>query len=147
MGAIIAAVLPVISSIFGKLTDKQVDQIQASLQIALANVDLQKAQIAVNVEQAKSDSIFVAGARPFVEWGCAIALMYNTLIIPLIVSGFAILVLFGVDPHTVANAKATLPVLDVSMLYQVLGSLLGITIYPVMDTVKKVNKYKVDNGV
>ena len=35
-------------------------------------------QLAVNVEQAKHKSVFVAGARPFIMWGCGVGFLYST---------------------------------------------------------------------
>ena len=37
--------------------------------------ELAKGQLAINAEEAKHRSIFVAGWRPFIGWTCGIALM------------------------------------------------------------------------
>lgn len=41
------------------------------------------AQSSTNTEEAKHRSIFVAGWRPAIGWGCGVALVYNTLIAPM----------------------------------------------------------------
>ena len=45
--------------------------------------DLAKGQLAVNVEEAKSSSLLVAGWRPAVGWVCVLAYAFNYLIMPL----------------------------------------------------------------
>jgi hypothetical protein len=42
-----------------------------------------KAQISVNVEEAKSGNLFVSGWRPAVGWVCVSAYAFNYLIMPL----------------------------------------------------------------
>jgi hypothetical protein len=41
------------------------------------------AQSATNTAEAKHRSIFVAGWRPYIGWGCGSALIYNTLVAPM----------------------------------------------------------------
>jgi hypothetical protein len=48
------------------------------------NFELAKGQLAVNLEEAKSSSFFVAGWRPAVGWVCVSALAYNYVIMPLV---------------------------------------------------------------
>lgn len=52
---------------------------QAEIQMQLLNMESQamQAQIAVNVEEAKSVSLFTSGWRPAVGWVCVFALFYN----------------------------------------------------------------------
>lgn len=45
---------------------------------------IDEAQNAVNLEQAKHDSLFVAGARPFAMWGAAICFFYTVGGVPLL---------------------------------------------------------------
>ncbi len=39
-------------------------------------------QIAINVEEAKHPSIFVAGWRPFIGWTCGVSIAYTFLVAP-----------------------------------------------------------------
>lgn len=59
-------------------------QQKGELAVFLAGNDLIKAQIAVNVEEAKNPSVFVSGWRPAVGWVCAIALFYSFIGLPLL---------------------------------------------------------------
>jgi len=58
------------------VTDKdQAARLKHELQKALA--ELNQAQIAVNKQEAKHGSIFVAGWRPFIGWVCGVALAWE----------------------------------------------------------------------
>lgn len=74
------------------------------------------AQIAVNQEEAKSASLFVAGWRPFVGWVCGSAFAYVAIIEP--IARFICVVGFGY--------KAVFPTIDTMLTLQVLGGLLGL---------------------
>ncbi len=73
------------------------------------------AQINVNNTEAQHRSIFIAGWRPFVGWGCGAALVYNTLAAPMI--------------ELVARWigwTGSMPVLDTAFLQTVLLAMLGV---------------------
>ena len=89
-----------------------------------AETDLAKLQIQVNVEEAKSESLFVAGWRPFVGWICGAALGCNMILRPLLAWSSA-LVGHAVD----------LPSLDMTTLSTLLMAMLGLG---VLRTVEKV---------
>lgn len=72
-------------------------------------------QIKVNVEEAKNQSIFVAGWRPSVGWVCSSALAYHYIIQPFLT--FAL----GAFHVTVI-----LPVLDMGELMTLLFGILGL---------------------
>jgi len=44
-----------------------------------AETDLLKGQLAINVEEAKSSSLFVSGWRPALAWGCLAVVLINSL--------------------------------------------------------------------
>ena len=84
------------------------------------------AQIEVNKEEAKSDSVFKSGWRPFIGWTCGTAFAYHFVGQPVIV-------------FTMAASGYTLPPLptfDMSALLTVLGGLLG------LGTLRTFEKYK-----
>src|SRR3990167_1299581 len=91
---------------------------QAAMQIA-AQVHAQTmAQIEVNKVEAASQSLFVAGWRPFVGWCCGASYAYTFVLQP-----FLIFIL------TAAQVKvdiAQLPVLDMGELGVVLFGMLGL---------------------
>ena len=67
----------VINKIWPDKTQQEKDQLTAA-------VALVQGQIAINVEESKSPSIFVAGWRPYVGWVCGMALAYTYLIYPIL---------------------------------------------------------------
>lgn len=115
-----------ISTTFGPLLNRLVDLIPDPAERAKQAAALEKeirdadqaiimAQNATNLEEAKSDSIFVSGWRPFVGWILAATLAWQLLISQMIAF---ILNSFGYDPK--------LPVLDGSYISMLLIPLLGL---------------------
>jgi len=89
---------------------------KAELQIKLMEVEhaMDKAQIAVNTEEAKHPNWFVSGWRPFVGWTCGVGLGYQVLLQPLLNWGL-----------TLAEVQS-LPAADTSLLTTVLLGMLGL---------------------
>ena len=78
--------------------------------------EINKAQIAVNVQEAKHKSIFVAGWRPAVGWICAFSLLWHFVLVRMIAWGALI-----------AGVKIPAPPeLDVGPLMTLLLGMLGI---------------------
>jgi len=78
--------------------------------------ELAKAQISVNMEEAKSKNIFIAGWRPFVGWTCGLALFVHFLAIPIsdVVTAY-----LGYEPPAY-------PAFDMDTLMTVLLGMLGL---------------------
>lgn len=95
-----------------ELMKMQHDEVMAVMGI---EGDLAKAQIGVNMEEAKSSSMFVSGWRPSVGWVCSAAFALHFLIFPLVIFGAAM------AGHTVVP-----PTFDMSSLMTVLMGLLGL---------------------
>jgi len=93
-----------------------------------AETELAKAQIGVNTEDAKSGSVFVSGARPFILWGCGFAMIYAAMIEPMM--RFVAVVVFGYI--------GAFPVLDTTLTTQVLLGLLGLAGMRSVDKIKGV---------
>ena len=93
-------------------------RISAQLQVALLQADLSVllAQIQTNTEEAKSNSVFVAGWRPFIGWVCGVTLAYNYAVQPFL--AFVI----GVF----AWRLPPLPVLDSGAVMSLLSGMLGL---------------------
>lgn len=70
-------------------------------------------QMKVNQAEASSDSLFVAGWRPYIGWVCGAALTYSYIVVPL---GMWIVQLFGIP-------VAKPPVLDANLWELMLGML------------------------
>lgn len=73
---------------------------QFEQQLTLANIDMEKAELAaevasvqgqleINKQEAASTNWFVAGWRPAVGWVCVAALLYDYVVQPFIIFGFA----------------------------------------------------------
>jgi hypothetical protein len=73
-------------------------------------------QLAINQEEAKSPSVFVAGARPFILWVCGVAFAYCSIVEP--VARFVATVVF--------HYAGAYPAIDTNLTLQVLGGLLGL---------------------
>ena len=93
-----------------------------------AETDLAKAQIAVNAEEAKSGSVFVSGARPFILWGCGFAMLYAALFEP--IARFVAVVVY--------HYAGTFPVIDTNLTTQLLFALLGLSGMRSLDKIKGV---------
>lgn len=82
--SIFDAVTPVITKILDFIPDPAQKLLaQQQLMASLQAWDLQ--QVSIDVEEAKSNSIFVAGARPFILWVCGVAVAYKFVIQPFLV--------------------------------------------------------------
>jgi len=97
-----------------------------------AHVKLMLAQINVNLEQAKSKSMFVAGSRPFIIWVCGLGLAFQYLLHPLFIWVWAFASMEGIPP----------PPLDMGTMMPLLLGLLGLG---TMRSVDKKNGVQTDN--
>lgn len=95
-----------------KLQDMKHDELMAELS---ADKEIAVAQNAVNAEEAKSESMFKAGWRPFVGWVCGSAFALNAVVLPLANYGVG---LAGRSPIVVP--------MDTAMIMSVLFGMLGL---------------------
>ena len=93
-----------------------------------AEVSIQTAQIKVNEESAKSSSLWVSGARPFILWGCGFAMLYAAMFEPIM--RFVAVVCFAY--------AGNFPALDTTLTTQVLLGLLGLSGMRTLDKIKGV---------
>ena len=91
-----------------------------------AETSLAQAQIAVNVEEAKSASLLVSGWRPMCGWCGAFGLAYASILEPL--ARFAAQVGFGY--------AGVFPVIDTTITMQVLFGILGLGAFRSVEKVK-----------
>ena len=89
-------------------------------------IKIQLAQIAVNVEEAKSSNWFVSGWRPACGWVGAFALLYAAILEPF--ARFIAVVGF--------NYTGMFPSIDTSITMQVLFGLLGLGAYRTVEKVR-----------
>lgn len=127
-GGALSGVASVINSIRGKSPEDAAKLQQLQLQYAAefqnAEIELVKAQLAVNQAEAGNVNMFVAGWRPFVGWVCGVGLGVQFLINPLFTWIAAL-----------AGQPVVFPSLDLGTLLTLLFGLLGLG---AMRTVEKV---------
>lgn len=92
-----------------------------------AEVALLTGQLEINKEEAKHPSIFVAGWRPAVGWVCVFALAYSAILEP-----------FARFIATISGYDGSFPVLDISLLGQVLLGMLGLGAFRTYEKTKGV---------
>ncbi len=85
-------------------------------------------QLQVNLTEAASKSIFVAGWRPFIGWICGAGLGYEFLLRPLLT-----FVTASFGGHIIA------PTLDMSSLNQLLFGMLGLASMRTVEKIKGLN--------
>lgn len=81
-----------------------------------ADTEIAKAQAAINQAEAANQSVFVAGARPFILWMCGLAFGYATIVEP--IARFAAQVYF--------HYNGAFPAIDTALTMQVLLGMLGL---------------------
>ncbi|GAB1258559.1 3TM-type holin [Aurantivibrio plasticivorans] len=111
------------------------ERLKIALQEQEINASLAKSQMAVNQEEARHGSIFVAGWRPFIGWVGGIALAYQFVLYPLLVWIWALGQSRGWIPCHIADVEAASsaactflppPVLDAGPLFALITGMLGI---------------------
>ena len=107
--------LNVVAGIIDKVVDKIDDFTLDKAEKAELIQQINKAQIEVNKVEANSNSLFVAGWRPFVGWTCGVALCYHFVLKPFLLF---LLHSFGY--------QVDLPVFDMTTLTTILLGMLGL---------------------
>jgi len=102
----LGAVSELANTIVGKIWP---DKSEAEKQQLAAAVVVVQGQLDINKEEAKSPSIFVSGARPFIMWVCGFGCMWNWLLLPI---AKVVLVLLGITvPVSPADLSEMMPLL------------------------------------
>lgn len=129
-------VIETVAGIFKDYSDKKItkEELKFKLQTfeAQNEQDLRLAQIEVNKAAAQSDSMFVAGARPFILWVCGLGFAMNFLIAPI-----------GTFLSSLAGyPEIVFPQADLNIMLPVLMGLLGIGGLRTYEKVKGVAREK-----
>lgn len=118
---IITTIVERVTSIIDKIIPDVAarDKMKADMAMELLKQDWSNvtAQLEINKVEAASSSVFVAGWRPAVGWTCVAGLAYSLVLQPFLVF---LLVAFG------KTNLPPLPELDITGIFAILGSLLGI---------------------
>ena len=118
VGGALSGVFSLIDNLFTSDEERE----EAKFKVLQLHATGQLAQIAVNTVEAKSESNFVAGWRPFIGWTCGAAFAYSFLIQPFL--SFVAWATFAAT-GTVMPID-TLPTLDLGMMMPVLMGMLGL---------------------
>lgn len=140
-----AALLPMLGTLLEKIIPDPKAAAEAKLKMLemaqngeLAFLDAAKAeaagQVAINVEEAKSESFFKSGWRPFVGWVCAVSVAYPLAraVLPWLVQSVGLL--FGHD-----FGVAAMPAMDTTETLQLLLGMLGLGSLRTFEKLKGVN--------
>lgn len=116
------------TSIRGAITGELPPEARAKLEALAIEADsiAQKGQMAINLEEAKSPMLFVAGWRPFIGWVCGISIGWHFVVHPMVTW-----VLPLIDP-----TYKVPPALDLSQLYPVVIAMLGLGVYRTYEKAK-----------
>jgi hypothetical protein len=92
------------------------ERAKAELDAYTAETTRMQGQVDINKEEAKSSSVFVAGARPFIMWVCGFAFAYASIVEPILRFGAKVWFGYGGD----------FPVIDTNLTMQILFGILGL---------------------
>jgi hypothetical protein len=101
--------------ILDKFVPDPAEKAKAAAEFRDSMLQWDQGQMAVNAEEAKHQSVFVAGWRPFIGWICGWAFALNFVILPLLT------IICGMF-----NYKFPAPALDWSVMMPVLLGILGL---------------------
>jgi len=115
------------TKIRGAITGELPPEMQFTLEKLAGEADQikVKGQLDINLAEAQSSSLFVAGWRPFIGWVCGLSLAWNYLLHPLIVW---VMIYQG--------KKGSPPPLDLTELMPIVLGLLGLGVYRTIEKVK-----------
>jgi hypothetical protein len=132
----LTALLPILGPLIEKLVERIPDpaareraKLEAEATLLNASIEEMKGQVAINVEEAKNPSVFVAGWRPAIGWSCALALAFLYVIAPVVQW---IAQIYGV--------VILLPKFDADSLMSLTFGMLGIAGFRTFEKVKGVTK-------
>lgn len=128
VNTVLKRVLPV-----EKISEGDRLKLEQELALQLAQLDWQEVagQLQANVEEAKHESVFVAGWRPFIGWVCGAAFALHFIAIPILLWGR---VYFG------WSLPPSVPTFDMNTLLTVLLGMLGLGGMRTFEKIKGANK-------
>jgi hypothetical protein len=123
----ILALLPAVEKLFDRILPNPEAKAAALLELrkeenaqALQEMQIElqtnKMQADINLEEAKHSNLFVSGARPFIMWTCGVAFAYHYVAFPF--AAFALSNYYG--------KMVLLPAVDMEMISYTLMGILGI---------------------
>ena len=141
----IGSIAETIAGIIDSVHTSDEERLQAALEAQKLGIEESKiaaglltGQMEVNREEAKHASVFVAGWRPAVGWVGVLGLLYQFVLYPLMIWGWAMFQAWGWVPAEMRPP----PLLDVEALIVLLGAILGIGAARTVEKVKGVSQTK-----
>lgn len=130
---LVTGIMSVVSSLVSRIwpdkTEEEKEKFTLELQKLLLDNQIIQNQTAIDLEEAKQETVFVSGWRPAVGWVCTLSFAWQFLLQPLI---SYLIVTTG---HTVG----TLPVFDYNSLNTILMGMLGLGAMRTYEKVTKMN--------
>ena len=108
VGAVADLASNVINKIWPDKSEEEKQQLAAAVMVVQGQID-------INKEEAKSDSVFVSGWRPFIGWVCGSACAWNWIGLPITKAGLLL-----------AGYKLDIAPADLSEMLPVLMGMLGL---------------------
>lgn len=143
VGGIIEAVGKVADDLFTSDDERNradIEAMKVGLDAARVDAELIKGQQAINVEEAKSTSVWVAGWRPGLGWVGVAAMAYQFLLFPLLTWAWAWMQAMLWVPKTVSPP----PMLDTNALMVLITGMLGIAGTRTFEKVRGVSTRKAE---
>jgi len=127
VGAIMSGIGTLAKDLRQAITGDLPAEKQAEIQQKLMELELKamEGQMAINLEEAKSEKLFVAGWRPFVGWIGGFALAYASILEP-----------FMSWCARLYGSTVIFPTLDTTITMQVLFGILGLGAFRSFDKVQ-----------
>ena len=111
----ISSIIDSVGKVAGDLITTDKEKMQLEIENRKLDMAVDMAQIEVNKIEAASSSLFVAGWRPFIGWGCGSAFLYSAMVEP--IARFVAQVGF--------HYTGAFPQLDTNLTMQVMVGMLG----------------------
>lgn len=111
----VGSIIESVGKVAGDLITTDKEKMQLEIENRKLDQAMDMAQIEVNKIEAASSSLFVAGWRPFIGWGCGSAFLYSAMFEP--IARFVAQVGF--------NYNGAFPSLDTNLTMQVMLGMLG----------------------
>lgn len=118
VGAVADLASNVINKIWPDKSEEEKQQLAAAVMVVQGQID-------INKEEAKSDSVFVSGWRPFIGWVCGSACAWNWIGLPIAKTGLLL-----------AGYKLDIAPADLSEMLPVLMGMLGLGALRTFEKVK-----------
>lgn len=118
IGAVADFATSVVNKIWPDKSEQEKQQIAAAVMVV-------QGQIETNKEEAKSDSVFVAGWRPFIGWVCGSACAWNWIGLPVVKAAIVL-----------SGSRLDVAPADLSEMLPVLMGMLGLGALRTVEKVK-----------